>query len=160
MESLLPLAQKIVIGAGIILAALVISRLVRTALAKTLDRFEWSAQIGPLIASFAYYAILVLGVMVGVSMMGIDITPVVAALGLGGFALGFALRDAISNLLAGILIIVYRPFSIGDNISVGGDEGEVAEINLRYTVLINNDGKTLVPNQKIISQTVKIKKRD
>lgn len=160
MAAGLSLAGKITIGAAIILAAFLFARIVRKALNRTMSGFEWADQIGSLIVTTAYYAILGGGVMTGISTMGIDITPIIAALGLGGFVLGFALRDAISNLLAGVLIIIYRPFIKGDNISVAGAEGVVDEINLRYTVLIGESGKTLIPNQMIVSTTVKVANSD
>ncbi len=158
--SLFTFAQKIAAGIAVILVAFFLARAIKKAVYRLINRFEWSGQIGTLFATTASYAILAVGAMIGVSIMGIDVTPVLATLGLGGFALGFALRDAVANLLAGLMIIIYRPFSNGDYIAVAGDGGKVEEINLRYTVLINEEGKTLVPNQMIISKTVKIKKRE
>ncbi len=154
------LAQKFLTGGVIIATAFFLSRFVRRNLSRTISGFEWSKQIGSLITTTVYYVILVIGFITGVSVMGFDITPIIAALGLGGFALGFALRDAVSNLLAGLLIIVYRPFSTGDYISVAGNEGKVMEINLRYTVLSGKDGRALIPNQMIMNTPVKIKKED
>ncbi|MDA2930681.1 mechanosensitive ion channel family protein [Acidobacteria bacterium AH-259-O06] len=90
--------------------------------------------------------------------MGIDVSALVATLGLGGFALGFALRDAISNLLAGILILIYRPFQVGDQVKVGAAEGVVHEVNLRYTVLAGSDGtRHLIPNSMTFTTTVRVK---
>ena len=143
--------RNVSLGAVIIIGAFVLSRFVRSSLMRAISGFEWSGQIGILITATAYYAIIVTGVMTGVSVMGIDITPLIAALGLGGFALGFALRDAVANFLAGLLIIIYRPFAVGDFIVVAGIEGEVKEINLRYTELKNEEGKSLIPNQTIIN---------
>lgn len=128
------------------LAAFFLARAIQKAVYRLINRFEWSGQIGSLFATTVYYAILAVGAMIGVSIMGINVTPVLATLGLGGFALGFALRDAVANLLAGLMIIIYRPFSNGNHISVAVYEGKVEEINLRYTVLINEEGKILVPN--------------
>lgn len=67
--------------------------------------------------------------------LGVNITGIVAGLGLTGFALGFALKDSIANLLAGVLILLYRPFDIGDRADVGGLSGHVVKIDLRYTEL-------------------------
>jgi small-conductance mechanosensitive channel len=88
--------------------------------------------------------------------MGVNVSALVASLGLTGFALGFALKDALSNLLAGALILIYQPFRCGDTIKVAGCEGEVTEINLRYTIL-RGDGKThLIPNATLYTNTVDI----
>ena len=79
------------------------------------------------------------------------------ALGLTGFALGFALRDAVSNLIAGVLILLYEPFGYGDKITVGGNSGTVIGINFRYTVL-EADGGTIVhvPNSTMFSNSVTV----
>lgn len=160
MENIFSAPEKILLGAAIIVGGYFLARFARASLKKAMSVFEWSGQVGSFIATTAFYAILVLSIMTGVATMGVNITPVIAGLGLGGFALGFALRDAISNVLAGLLIIIYRPFSEGDYISVAGSEGKVEEINLRYTVLDTGEGnRTLIPNKMIFSNPVKIKKR-
>ncbi len=88
--------------------------------------------------------------------MGVDVSALVAGLGLTGFALGFALRDAVSNLLAGILIILYQPFRPGDRIEVAGSAGTVVGVNLRYTVLDAGDRRILVPNSTLFSNSVTV----
>ncbi|VAX25221.1 hypothetical protein MNBD_NITROSPINAE04-635 [hydrothermal vent metagenome] len=153
-------ARNVLLGAVIIAVAFAFSRFVRASLKSAISGFEWSRQVGALMTTTAYYAILATGAMIGVSVMGINIAPLIAALGLGGFALGFALRDAVGNLLAGFLIIIYRPFVIGDFITVSGIEGEVKQINLRYTELENKEGRSLIPNQTIINTPVKVKNKD
>ena len=81
----------------------------------------------------------------------------IAGLGLTGFALGFALRDAVSNLIAGALILLYQPFGYGDKITVGGSSGTVVRINFRYTVLEAVGGTIiLVPNSSMFSNSVKV----
>ena len=79
--------------------------------------------------------------------MGINVSALVASLGLTGFTLGFALRDAISNLLAGVLILLYRPFRIGECIKVAGLEGRVVALDLRYTTIQEDGRRHLIPNQ-------------
>ncbi|MEE8483756.1 MAG: mechanosensitive ion channel domain-containing protein [Nitrospinota bacterium] len=160
MENIFSAPDKILLGAAIVVGGYFLARFARASLKKAMGVFEWSRQVGSLITTAAYYAILVLSIMTGVATMGVNITPIIAALGLGGFALGFALRDVISNVLAGLLIIIYRPFSKGDYISVAGSEGKVEEVNLRYIALETGEGdRALVPNKMIFSNPVKVKKR-
>jgi len=81
----------------------------------------------------------------------------VAGLGLTGFALGFALRDAVSNLIAGLMILLYQPFGRGDKITVGGNSGTVIVVNFRYTVLEADDGTIVhVPNGTMFSNAVAV----
>jgi small conductance mechanosensitive channel len=64
-------------------------------------------------AETAWFTVISPGIVIGLGTMGVDVTALVPGLGLTGFALGFALRDAVSTLLAGILIILYQPFQVG-----------------------------------------------
>ena len=79
-----------------------------------------------------------------------------AGLGLTGFALGFALKDTISNLLSGILILLYQPFKIGNTIKVSGYEGDVVSIDLRYTELNSEGNKILIPNSKLFTDPITV----
>lgn len=110
-----------------------------------------------LAAETVYYGGVVIGVVTGLGTMGIDVSALIAGLGLSGFALGFALRDAVSNLIAGILILLYQPYRYGDNITVAGDTGVVTDINFRYTVLEGQNNTTIhVPNGTMFSNSVTV----
>jgi small conductance mechanosensitive channel len=88
-----------------------------------------------LVAELVKGVVIALGAVMALGKMGINITALVAGLGLTGFALGFALKDILSNVLAGALILVYQPFEQNDRIVVAGFEGMVTHIDLRYTTL-------------------------
>jgi small-conductance mechanosensitive channel len=75
---------------------------------------------------------------------------------LTGFALGFALKDVLSNFIAGVLILLYRPFHLYDHITVAGLEGTVTEIDLRYTTLQKEGQKYLVPNSILFTNSIGI----
>jgi small conductance mechanosensitive channel len=97
------------------------------------------------------------GALTGLGTIGVDLTAVIAGLGLTGFALGFALKDAISNFLAGALIMIYRPFKPADQVLVTGLTGTVEDINLRYTILRNEDGKQiLIPNSLLFTNSITV----
>lgn len=100
------------------------------------------------------------GVVTGLGTIGIDVMGLIAGLGLVGFAIGFALKDAISNTLAGVLLMVYDPFERGDVISVAGVQGTVVEIDMRYTTLETPDQRFLVPNSQLLSKVVVVEKGD
>jgi small-conductance mechanosensitive channel len=86
------------------------------------------------------------------------VSALVAGLGLTGFALGFALKDTISNLISGILILLYKPFKIGDRIKISGYEGIVVSIDLRYTELDAEGNKILIPNSKLFTNPIEVLK--
>ena len=73
-----------------------------------------------------------------------------------GFALGFALKDTISNLISGVLILLYHPFEIGNRIKIGGYEGTVVSIDLRYTELEAEGNKILIPNSKLFTDPITV----
>ena len=75
-----------------------------------------SVGLSQLLSATIFWVVLGVGVVTGFGTMGINVSALVASLGLTGFAFGFALRDAISNLLAGVLILLYRPFRLGEHI--------------------------------------------
>ena len=103
------------------------------------------------------YVVIAVGLIMGFGTMGIDVSALIAGLGLTGFALGFALRDAVSNLIAGVLILLYQPFRYGDNITVSGNKGTVIGINFRYTVLEADGGAVVhVPNSTMFSNSVTV----
>lgn len=102
--------------------------------------------------------LLILAVVTALGTMGINMSALIAGLGLGGFALGYALKDSVSNLLSGILIMVYKPFNNGDTIEVAKFKGKVIEIDLRYTKLEDDETIFLVPNKKMFSDPIAISK--
>jgi small conductance mechanosensitive channel len=118
---------------------------------------EGKSQVLRLTAASTKVTALIIGCVTALGTMGINVTALVAGLGLSGFALGFALKDALSNFLAGALILIYRPFSTGNKISVSGGEGEVVEVNLRYTVLKNAQTTYLVPNSTLLTNLITLK---
>lgn len=108
-----------------------------------------------LIKQVAYYAIWSLGIIVAIDALGFDPQTVATGLGLTGLALGFALRDILSNFVSGILILLLRPFEIGDQIIVGDTEGNVERIELRATQIRTYDGRViLVPNAELFTSRV------
>lgn len=109
-----------------------------------------------LVAQLVKGVLIALGAVMTLGKMGINVTALVAGLGLTGFALGFALRDILSNVLAGALILVYRPFEQNDRIVVAGFEGIVTHIDLRYTTLDAEGKKILIPNSTLFTNAISV----
>jgi small-conductance mechanosensitive channel len=103
--------------------------------------------------------IIGIGAITALGTLGINVNAMVAGLGLGGFALGFALKDALSNLLSGALIMIYHPFGVGDTITVSGCQGIVIEINLRYTILQGENKIYLIPNSSLFTNNIEVLKK-
>ena len=93
---------------------------------------------------------LFVGIIVGLAAMDINIGPILAVIGAAGFVIAFALQNTLSNFASGIMIMIYRPFDVGDLISVGGVTGEARSMNLVSTTIATRDNQLLVvPNNTI-----------
>jgi small conductance mechanosensitive channel len=91
-----------------------------------------------------------IGLIIALSMLGVDITPFVAALGAAGFVIGFALQGTLSNFASGLMILIYRPYDIGEVITAAGTTGKVDDMTLVSTTLRLPDNQTvIVPNNSI-----------
>lgn len=108
-----------------------------------------------LIRQIIYYTIWVLGIIIAVNALGFDPQALATGIGLSSLALGFALRDILSNFISGLLILLLRPFELGDEIVVGDTEGAVERIELRATEIRTYDGRlVLVPNAELFTVRV------
>lgn len=140
----------------IFIAFWILTRLLRG----TVQRFgrtrRLSQDIVNLMVQITEVSLLSFGIISALATLGIDVWAMIAGLGLVGFALGFAIKDLLSNFLAGLLILIYNPFVRGDTISVTGNEGSVIEINLRYTVLQGENMRILIPNSTLFSNPVTV----
>lgn len=154
IEQLLP---AIIDGLFVLLVGVIGAGLARLLLRRIAKRVEPHEHPLYHMASQAVgYLILTVAVVMGLGTMGVDVSALVASLGLTGFALGFALRDAVSNLLSGALIMLYRPFAYGDRISVTEVTGTIIDVNFRYTVLASGSDRIMVPNSTMFSNTVTV----
>ncbi|HEY3077673.1 MAG TPA: mechanosensitive ion channel domain-containing protein [Burkholderiales bacterium] len=158
------LAQAIVwvptvaVAFSVLLLFLVLSRLAHFGVLRVVERTRAHGPLGQLLASIARVGLLILGLVTALGTLGVNILGIVAGLGLTGFALGFALKDSIANLLAGVLILLYRPFEVGDRIDVGGLAGRVTHVDLRYTELDAESERVLVPNSKLLTDPIRVSK--
>jgi len=146
------LGEAALLMAGYTAAALLLRRALRRAAGSADDRGTALTLLG----ETARIALLIVGIISSLGVLGVDVTALMAGLGLTGFALGFALRDILSNVLSGVLILIYRPFRRGEHIIVSGMEGRVQAVDLRYTTLAASSGRILIPNATLFTQSVTV----
>jgi small conductance mechanosensitive channel len=110
----------------------------------------------PLIASMTRYIILILTLLLVVQQFGIQTTSLIAVLGAAGLAIGLALQGTLSNVASGVMLLVLRPFRVGQFVEIaGGRQGTVQEIGLFTTMLITRDGVYIsIPNSEIFGAVV------
>ncbi|MET0051708.1 MAG: mechanosensitive ion channel domain-containing protein [Candidatus Thiodiazotropha sp.] len=139
---------------GFKLLSSIVKRLVRRAV--TTSKFNLSQLLQNQVVSFAGKMVMFLGLLVGLSQLGIHLAPLLAGLGIAGFIVGFALQDTLSNFAAGMMILLYRPYDVGDAVEAGGVTGKVKDMNLVSTTITTWDNqKMVVPNSKIWGDVIR-----
>jgi small conductance mechanosensitive channel len=99
--------------------------------------------------------ILAIGLIVALGTIGVNVGAALALIGGGAFILAFALQDTLSNFASGVMLIIYRPFDVGDAVELGGISGKVDSVSLVSTTILTFDNKkVLVPNKKVWGETI------
>jgi len=157
-ENGIPLILRLLLFCVIVIVSLVIARflgrVVTNALTRT--RSQLPVLLKEMITSMTSKVIFLLGFLIAVSTLGIELGPLLAGLGIAGFVIGFALQDSLSNFAAGIMILIYRPFDLGDVVEVAGVFGKVSHMSLVTTSILTFDNQTLiVPNGKVWGNVIR-----
>jgi small conductance mechanosensitive channel len=139
---------------GFLKIAKIVQKLIERGLAKS--DLQLSKLLRRMVMSSVRNIIIVLGILIALSQIGIRLGPLLAGLGVVGFVIGFALQDTLSNFASGMMILIYRPFDVGDLIEAAGVSGKVNKMSLVNTTVLTLDNQTiLIPNNKIWSDVVK-----
>lgn len=129
---------------------------IRRVTRRSLERVKhlpWAVRL--LIVRSIYLLTIFVGILVALSAVNVNVTTLIASLGVAGFALGFALKDILENFIAGILLLFARPFELQDQVTVGDYEGTVIDIQIRTTSLRTySDEVVLIPNSKVFTNAV------
>ena len=113
------------------------------------------AGVQQLIVRFTRFVLVALAVVAVLDQLGIAVAPFIAGLGIAGVALGFAAQDTVQNLIAGVTILLDRPFHVGDNIELHDTFGTVEEITLRTTRIRTLDNQmAILPNANVITERI------
>lgn len=122
---------------------------------RLMDRGEIDPTLSEFIASIIDILLMVVVILAAINNLGIDTTSFIAILGAAGLAIGLALQGTFGNIGAGVILILFRPFEVGDFISAGGESGTVESITLFNTTLLTPDNKViLIPNSAVASGNI------
>ena len=145
-----------ILGAIVILiVGIIVIRLVMKALRKLKGFEKLDQTMTRFILNFIKWALYVMLIIAVIGMLGVPMAEVIAVLASAGVAVGLALQGALSNLAGGILLMILRPFKVGDYVDAGGASGFVHSINLFYTVILTIDNKRVtVPNGNLMNANV------
>ena len=130
------------------------TRIIGSALAKS--NLQFSILLKEFFTSIASKIVMLIGILIALSQLGIQVTPLLAGLGMVGFIVGFALQDTLSNFASGLMILIYRPFDEGDLIEAAGARGTVSHLSLVSTTILTLDNQNLIlPNSKIWGDVIR-----
>ena len=146
-----------VIGAlALLIVGIWLAKAIRGSLRKALRRAEMEPTLIPFLSAIVYYLVLAVLITAVLSLFGIETTSLIAVLGAAGFAVGLAMQGTLSNFSAGVMLLVFRPFTVGDFIDAAGVAGKVHEIGIFSTTLNTADNvRIILPNSSVYGTTIK-----
>ncbi len=140
----------------LLLVGLTVAKIVKRYVTRILETAKLDATVIPFVSSIAYYATLTFVCIAALGLFGVQTTSIVAVLGAAGFAVGLALQGTLSNFSAGVMLMIFRPFKIGDFVDLSGVTGVVKEVGIFSTKLTTPDNVLIIiPNSSVYGHTIK-----
>lgn len=132
-----------------------VANLLTKALRKVMRRQEVDKTLETFVCNLVRMVLLVFVIIAAISALGIQTTSFIAILGAAGLAVGLALQGSLSNFASGVLIVLFRPYKVGDWVEAAGISGAVVEVQILTTILKTGDNKqVIVPNSQIMSSII------
>ncbi|MFP2238732.1 small-conductance mechanosensitive channel MscS [Pseudescherichia vulneris] len=152
---LLSYAVNIVAAIAIIIVGMIVARLMSNAVNRVMRARQIDATVADFLSAMLRYAIIAFTLIAALGRVGVQTASVIAVLGAAGLAVGLALQGSLSNLAAGVLLVMFRPFRAGEYVDLGGVAGTVLNVQIFSTTMRTVDGKIVViPNGKIIAGNI------
>jgi small conductance mechanosensitive channel len=152
---IMPAGLRILLGLVIFFVGRWVARRITRLAARVMETSGMDVSLRKFLADLAYAILLVAVVIVSLDTVGIRTTAVVAVIGAAGLAIGLALQGSLSNFAAGVMIIVLRPYKVGDTAVIAKYEGRVEAIKVFHTILVTADHREItIPNAQIIAQPI------
>jgi small conductance mechanosensitive channel len=143
-------------GVAVLLVGLMMAKSMRRGLVRVFDRTEMDETLEKFLTSLFYYLIITIAGVAALGMMGIQMASVLTILGAAGLAVGLALQGTLSNVAAGVMLLIFRPFKVGDFVDAAGTAGTVESIGLFTTRLNTPDNiHIIIPNSGIYGGAIK-----
>jgi len=152
---LLPLGAKLLLAVAIFIVGRWISKAILGALHRIMERSKLDVSLRKFLGDVAYAVMFVVVVIASLDTIGLKTTAVVAVLGAAGLAIGLALQGSLSNFAAGVMLIMLRPYKVGDAVVIGKYLGRVDAIKVFHTILVTADHREItIPNATIIAAPI------
>lgn len=154
-ELLISYAVNIVAAIAIIFVGMMIARIISNTVNRLLRARHIDTTVADFLSALVRYGIIAFTLIAALGRIGVQTTSVIAILGAAGLAVGLALKDSLSNLAAGVLLVIFRHFRAGEFVDLGGIMGTVMNVQIFSTTLKSADGKrVVVPNGKILAGNI------
>ena len=146
---------KVLAAVIILIVGRWLSRKIARLLKRVLEKNGIDVTLTGFLENIAYYALLILVVIAAAGQLGINTTSFLTIVGAAGLAVGLALKDSLSNFASGVMLVLFRPFKVGDGVKAAGVAGKVERIGIFNTILNTPDNqKVIVPNSSITSDVI------
>lgn len=146
---------KVVVALLVFLVGKWLSRKITSIIVRLLESRNVDETLIRFLEGILYYAMLTSVVIAAVGQLGVKTTSFLAVLGAASLAIGLALKDSLANFSSGVMLILFRPFKVGDVVVVGGETGKVEKISIFSTVLNTGDNqRKIIPNGAISNSTI------
>ncbi len=143
-------------GIALLLVGRWVAARIRGALRSQLGRSSLDTTLVPFVSGLAYWAIMAFVVLAVLNLVGVQTASAIAVLGAAGLAVGLALQGTLSNFAAGVMLLVFRPFQVGNWVEVASTAGTVREIGLFSTLVDTGDNiRVTIPNSQVYGQTIR-----
>ncbi|MFP8443376.1 small-conductance mechanosensitive channel MscS [Citrobacter braakii] len=154
-ELLLSYAVNIVAAIAIVIIGMIVARIVSNTVNRLMLARKIDATVADFLSALVRYGIIAFTLIAALGRVGVQTASVIAVLGAAGLAVGLALQGSLSNLAAGVLLVMFRPFRAGEYVDLGGVAGTVLNVQIFSTTMRTVDGKIVViPNGKIIAGNI------
>lgn len=154
-NSFLGMLPKILFAVAILIIGLIVTKLVLFGLSKGLNRTKLDLTVTKFAVQVTKIVLYILLITIVLSLLGIPSTSIITVIGTAGVAIGLALKDSLSNVAGGFLLMINKPFKIGDYIVTNGVEGTVSQISILYTRLDSLTNQAIfIPNGMAVNATI------
>lgn len=144
------------VAGGTLIGFLVVARIARTVVERVIDRTDSEGQIAHFVARLVQNVLALVGLVYALSVLDVQIGPLLGALGITGIAIAFAMTAILENVFASVVLKTRRPVRVGDQITTNEHSGTITEINFRTVVLRNFDGETVVLPSSLVTNGVAV----
>jgi len=139
----------------VLLVGLWLARRIANVVPRATHRVGADPMLGNFLRNLTYVASLVIVVVLAIATLGVPVSPLLAVLGTAGLAVGLALKDSLSNIASGVMLVTLRPFHVGDVVTIAGQTGTVESVRIFQTVLNGADLQRLtIPNNLITAAPI------